>query len=82
MKSYIDWVLVEEKPKTDVFIVFSKSSLEELGTIKWYAPWRQYCFFPLEGTAWSLGCLNEVGHMLIKAKAEWKARSSRGKAND
>jgi len=80
-KSYIDYVLVESKPKTDVFTVFSRSSLEELGTIKWYAPWRQYCFFPLEGTVWSRGCLDEVNLLIEKFMHEWKCRREANKSS-
>ena len=74
MKSYIDYELIEEKPKTDVYQVYSRSSFDELGIIKWYAPWRQYCFFPEEGTVWSKGCLNEVNDLIKKFMEEWKTR--------
>jgi len=73
-KSYIDYVLIESKPKTDVFQVYSRSSLESLGEIKWYAPWRQYCFFPDEETVWSKGCLNEVNSLIEKFMDEWRTR--------
>ena len=33
---------------------------ERLGTIRWYGPWRQYCFFPEPDTVWSAGCLADV----------------------
>lgn len=32
----------------------------ELGTIKWYAPWRRYVFFPDPGTLYDAGCLTEI----------------------
>ena len=28
-----------------------------LGWIRWYAPWRRWCFLPCEGTVWSNDCL-------------------------
>lgn len=31
-----------------------------LGVIGWYGPWRAYCFFPMNGTVWSVGCLNDI----------------------
>lgn len=74
MKKYIDYTLVEEKPKTDVYIVYAKSSLDTLGMIKWYAPWRQYCFFPADETIWSKNCLNEVNALIEKFMEEWKTR--------
>jgi hypothetical protein len=36
---------IEHKPKTEVILVSNKSD-ESLGLIQWYAPWRQYCYFP------------------------------------
>lgn len=34
----------EPKPRTKVWGVYSKHTDELLGEIKYYAPWRQYCF--------------------------------------
>ena len=57
---YIDMEEVEKKAKTSVFAIFSNSSKEHIGTIKWYGPWRQYCFFPVDDTIWNKGCLTDV----------------------
>jgi len=46
--------------KTSLYIVHSKSSDAVLGMIKWYGPWRQYCFFPVTDTIWSDECLEDV----------------------
>jgi len=59
-KSYIEFELIEEKPKTKVFNVKNKNSSVILGIIKWFSSWRQYCFFPSEETIFSYGCMNEV----------------------
>ena len=60
MKSYVDIILGEQKPKTAVYHVLSKSSGELLATIRWYGPWRKYIFVPADATLWSWGCLEEV----------------------
>lgn len=31
-----------------------------LGTIKWHAPWRRYCFFPESDTIFEITCLNDI----------------------
>lgn len=31
-----------------------------LGTVSWYAPWRKYCFEPLESLVFDAGCLREI----------------------
>jgi len=50
--------------KTDIWHLLSKSSHALLGVVKWYAPWRQYCFFPESETLYSVGCLNDVRNFL------------------
>lgn len=51
---------IAQKPKTKVFEVISNSSNAHLGMIKWYGPWRQYCFFPVGDTVFSAGCLKDI----------------------
>lgn len=41
----------------------------ELGTIKWYAPWRRYVFIPQAGTLYDAGCLAEIA-AFIKQQME------------
>jgi len=42
--------------------ILNKRSWLTLGTIEWYAPWRQFCFFPAKftETVWSADCLSDV----------------------
>lgn len=67
---YLNFNCVGHKPKTDVYEVSSKSDDSVLGTIKWYAPWRQYCFFPTEDKVFSRGCLNQVNEFIDKLMKE------------
>ena len=46
--------------KTHVVNILSKSSGFILGKIKWYGPWRQYCFFPTAETIFNIGCLEDI----------------------
>lgn len=50
----------EEKPKTSVYHVYSVSDDVFLGEVKWWGPWRQYCFFPEEATIYSVGCMEDI----------------------
>jgi len=50
-------MMTDPKRKTKVFAIASKLSGACLGYIKWYAPWRQYCFFPGLNTVFSNSCL-------------------------
>ena len=40
---YIRFVRIAEKPKTSVWSCRDLNNIE-LGQVKWYAPWRQYCY--------------------------------------
>lgn len=44
---------------------------EKLGEIRWYAPWRQYCFVT-EEQAYSLGCLKDIAEAMDTIKGEGK----------
>ena len=59
---YIDFILIPRKPKrkTDIYEVVSSDSGHLLGSIRWYGPWRQYCFSPQGDTIYSGGCLDEI----------------------
>ena len=60
MSKYLKFELLEQKPKTKVIEVISKSHNNRLGIIKWYGAWRQYTFFPESDTLFNTECLNDV----------------------
>ena len=43
---YIEFDLVGDTGKTEIWNILSKASEFILGQIRWYGPWRQYCFYP------------------------------------
>jgi len=59
---YLRFELVEMPAdrKTSVTNVVSKSQGSVLGQIKWYGPWRQYCFFPSPGCLFNITCMNDI----------------------
>lgn len=66
MKRYLMFVVVEHKPKTEVYAVISKSDGSTLGRILWWAQWRQYVWEPTLKTVWSRGCLQQVYEFIEK----------------
>jgi hypothetical protein len=46
--------------KTTVTDVLSKRTGRLLGQIKWYGPWRQYCYFPSVHILLNKGCMQDV----------------------
>lgn len=57
---YIHFVKVADKPKTTVWECMNSKHSEKLGIIKWYAPWRQYCYFSTVQAVYNIGCLNDI----------------------
>lgn len=61
------------KRKTDSWGVSCKG--HPLGTVKWYAGWRRYCFFPTlsTGTLFDASCLKELAEFCDTKTQEHKA---------
>lgn len=52
--------LPSPKSKTHKFAVISNYNKAMLGYVKWYSPWRKYCFMPLDTTIFDNKCLAEI----------------------
>lgn len=46
--------------KTKIVDVISINHGNILGSIRWYGQWRQYAFYPNEGTIWNRDCMQEI----------------------
>lgn len=68
-EKYIEFNLIEKKPKTNVYAV-NKRDGEQIGMIFWYGAWRQYVFNPLPDTIWSHDCIDEIKNFLRYLKRE------------
>lgn len=59
--------------KTAIVAVGSKYSGEDLGQIRWWAPWHRYVFFPNRNSLYDSACLKEVSEsidaMMLHRKA-------------
>jgi len=53
--------------KTGLWAVLSKHG-DELGVVRWFGRWRQYCFYPEPDCAFSAGCLADIQDFLRSAK--------------
>lgn len=72
---YIKFQLTERKAKTAVYSCCNNNSGHELGIIKWYPGWRQYCYFPTAQAVYSTGCLEDIAKF-INQLLEVKSASS------
>lgn len=61
---YIYFIKFADKPKTFVWFCYSKSSNDLLGEVKWYGPWRQYCFFPEPNTVFNVTCFDHINNFI------------------
>ena len=46
--------------KTAIYTVAPKEGGVALGTVRWYAPWRKYAFFPSPDTLYEQDCLRDI----------------------
>jgi len=69
---YIIFDLAGDTGKTEIWNIISKSNEFMLGQIKWYGPWRQYCFFPSPHSVFNPTCMkdisNQVRHLMAKRR--------------
>jgi hypothetical protein len=69
---YIKFVQRPSKPgaKTSIWSCQNIRSGTELGEIKWYVAWRQYCYFPNCPAVYSMGCLQDINTFILQLKNE------------
>lgn len=56
---FLHFMISQEKTKTSVWSCFTRHG-DELGTVKWYGAWRQYCYFPTQQAVYSAGCMDDI----------------------
>lgn len=78
---YITMLKIEDKPKTSVFAVESKHE-DQLGIIKWFPRWRQYCFFPEDDCVFSKGCMDDINHFMEQLKTLRTTKQKDRSSND
>ena len=63
----------EANRKTPIYYIFEYNA-NCIGEIKWYSPWRKFCFYPDKDTVWDNKCLNEVLLKLIDINQKYKLK--------
>jgi len=62
--------LIEQKPKTKVIAVQSKTKPIRLGIIEWWNTWRCYVFLPNKDTLFNAECLNDIQSYIKELEKE------------
>jgi len=57
---YIQFELLNDTGKTQVWSCVNKSSGKDLGTIQWYGAWRQYTYLVGRNSEYNNGCLETI----------------------
>lgn len=75
---WLRFSVYDQKPKTTVFtavwVIYGLRSDTYLGMIKWYPPWRQYCFFSCENTVFNSECLDDINAFVQDANQKHKQK--------
>lgn len=71
---HLNFYLEECKPKTIVVKVENKS-MEDLGVIQWYAPWRQYCYIAECDIILARSCLQDITDFITELMEKRKTKS-------
>jgi len=72
---YLSFIETDSKPKTKVFEVRNNISKDLLGFVKWYAPWRKYCFFTRQyELVFDAGCLADIQDFIDTLMEERKKK--------
>ena len=67
---YICFIETEKKAKTSVFSCRTNSNDTELGQVKWYPAWRQYCYFSTTHAVYSVGCLRDIEKFIVSTNED------------
>lgn len=79
MSKYIDFILMENEPKTKVYDIVNKQYGGIIGQIKWFPSWRKYSFFPAKETVFEQTCLIDIIDFLNKLQIERKVNNEQTK---
>ena len=74
---YIHFEKVAETPKTSSWICRSNRSNDDLGMVKWYSPWRQYCF-SAGYSVYNIECLKDIIDFIQQLMNERKLEAHSG----
>ena len=68
---FIHFTLIGQTEKTGTWACRANSG-GSLGLVKWYGPWRQYCFFSAAACVFNNGCLADIQDFIGQLTADRK----------
>ncbi len=68
MKTIYTWItfvpIRTDTCKTSIWRCCNNRIGDQIGVVKWYGRWRQYCYFPDGNTVYSQGCLSDIAEFI------------------
>lgn len=61
---HMSWLGSSKSGKTQVYGIYNSRSGDQIGEVKWFGRWRQYAFFPEDGSIYSAGCMFDIVHFI------------------
>lgn len=72
---YFHWIGSSASGTTQIFEVTTKNTPTViLGIVKWFAPWRQYSFYPNGDTVFEKDCLRDIAVFCEDKTKEQRAK--------
>lgn len=78
--THIQFVQTSHTGRTGRYNVLAKDGGTLLGEVKWYGPWRCYCFFAGQGTLFEKTCLRDIAQFCDEQTREQKVAARARKA--
>ena len=69
---YLRFIDKESRQITKIIGIVNIHHDEEIGEIRWFGKWRQYCFYPSENTIWNTTCMEDVQTVIKELMNERK----------
>ncbi len=78
MAKWIEFMHIPQagKMKTKVFAVINKATRDNIGQIRWYAPFRKYSFMPYPNTVYEQDCLRDIMDFIRELEYERKGQAT------
>lgn len=77
IEKYLDFCLMprgDSAKKTDTWEVRNKRTNDLLGEVRWYAPWRKYCFYVHQRSVFDDKCMQEIASFMTRQMAKRRAQ--------
>ena len=62
-----------ESPREKCWVCKNTKSGDELGEVKYYKKWKQWCYFPIVQAVYSASCLKDIADFIEQLMAERKS---------